>query len=195
MDKAVLLEPLRTEFMKGTLRKTLFPMLTDFGIRDYSENVHSHGLNYLTAIGRSIEHVSAISECPVYPQKYARTVRPDSVWFDARDMSPLLLCEFERFEKTREKRQKLQEKVENLLVGYHQLGSRLPVILFVCWSLSSITLGEISRLTGIFDRGFTLPDGQFVPGINSVRTSYLICHCIATGSKDCLKFNNWIRIV
>ena len=63
----MLIEEIRNEFCSGKLRNDLFPMITKFGVRDYSETVHSIGLNYITAIGRTIEGVAAVSECPVYP--------------------------------------------------------------------------------------------------------------------------------
>lgn len=43
-------------------------MMTKFGVRDYSETVHTVGLNYITAIGRFVDGVtSSLSECPVFP--------------------------------------------------------------------------------------------------------------------------------
>lgn len=95
---------IREEFKTGIVREKLFPMMTKFGVRDYSETVHSLGLNYITAIGREFNEVVSLSEYPVYPHvaikgynefKIAENnevygvskaniisqVRPDSVWF------------------------------------------------------------------------------------------------------------------
>ena len=67
MVRERLIQAIREEMKTGEIRKRFFPMMTDFGVRDYSETVHTMGLNYLTAIGRTISDTTAISECPVYP--------------------------------------------------------------------------------------------------------------------------------
>ena len=67
MEINYVIEANREEFESGNVRNELFLMMTKFGVRDYSETVHTLGLNYVTAIGRTIEGISAISECPVYP--------------------------------------------------------------------------------------------------------------------------------
>ncbi|WP_286680332.1 hypothetical protein [Tepidanaerobacter sp. EBM-49] len=54
MVRERLIQAIREEMKTGEIRKRFFPMMTDFGVRDYSETVHTMGLNYLTAIGRTI---------------------------------------------------------------------------------------------------------------------------------------------
>jgi hypothetical protein len=104
MVRERLIQAIREEMKTGEIRKRFFPMMTDFGVRDYSETVHTMGLNYLTAIGRTISDTTAISECPVYPyekqtfmaEKVAEesgeyhidkkpAVRPDSIWYSTKD--------------------------------------------------------------------------------------------------------------
>ncbi|UZQ52405.1 hypothetical protein [Clostridium kluyveri] len=217
MDRDMLIKGIREEMQTGEIRKRFFPMMTDFGIRDYSETVHTMGLNYLTAIGRTISGTTAISECPVYP--YERTsvnsiykasnvaetfegyttnkepvVRPDSIWYSTKDNQPLLLSEFERYDKSRLKNKKLEEKIQNLLIAYHQLGGDVPLILFVYWTYPKVTPGDISDYIRIFDDGFTMSNGKRVNGIDGRKTSYLIYHCVASGDKEKLILNQWIKV-
>lgn len=215
MDRNNIIKVIREEFQTGKIREDLFPMMTKFGVRDYSETVHSLALNYITAIGRAIDEISAVSEYPVYPyesnynesnmiaespglyeEKKTKDaeIRPDSIWYSKKDNSPILISEFERYEKNRIKNKKLEEKIQNLLIAYHQLGSKVPIILFVYWSYASVTPGDMSNVISILDKGFTLPNKKFISGIDSSRTSYLVYHCIASGNKENLILNQWIKI-
>lgn len=200
VDKEQLKAMIIEEFKNGKIRDSLFPMLSVHGIRDYSETVHSAGLNYITEIGRHIQGVTALSECPVYPinQQYGhsmtREVRLDSVWYRQQDVKPILVSEFERFENSKGKHDKLREKIENLLLAYHQLGSDLPFILFVYWSYSGAIPKNIDKYISIFDEGFTLPNGRFIPGINSFVTDYLVFQAVASGTKENLTINEWIQV-
>ena len=183
------------ELKEGKVRNKVFPMLTEFGVPDYSETVHSYGLNYLTAIGRELEGITAVSECPVFaPESSLSEVRPDSVWFNIEDNDPLLIAEFERYDNSITKQKKLKQKLQNLVIGYHQLGGDLEYLLLVYWSYPGVTIRKKDELISILNEGFTLPNGRYVKGINSFQTSYLIYHAVATGGKDSVKLNKWIRV-
>lgn len=212
MNKNKIISFIKEEFKVGGIRNEMFPMMTKFGVRDYSETVHSLGLNYITAIGRYIEGIAAISECPVYPHKDNKVynecvaeglevygdkvneVRPDSIWFSKEDNRPLLICEFERYEKNKRKDLKIKEKIENLLIAYHQLGGSVPIILFVYWSYATENPGEIDEYISILDNGFRKSNGVYIPGINGIKTSYLIYRCVAIGSSENLKLNQWVEV-
>lgn len=219
MVKERIIQGIREELKTGNIRKELFPMMTNFGVRDYSETVHTMGLNYLTAIGRTINGITAISECPVYPYENEIVtsssinvsemvadglgdytagkepiVRPDSIWYSIKDNKPLLLCEFERYDNSRIKNKKLEEKIQNLLIAYNQLGRNIPLILFVYWTYSKVTPGDISNYISIFDEGFVMNNGTKIKGIDGRITEYLVYHCVAAGDKDNLTFNQWIKV-
>lgn len=212
MNKQEIITIIKNEFNTGKIRDALFPMMTKFGVRDYSETVHSLGLNYITAIGREIEGISAISEFPVYPHKsvinyneivaesksiYGKTtneVRPDSVWFSKENNEPILICEFERYENGSRKDLKVKEKLENLLIAYHQLGGKVPLILFVYWSYSTENPKYIDECISILDNGFRKSNGEFIPGINGMKTSYLVYRAVANGTNDNLKLNQWVEV-
>ena len=213
MNKNEVIEFLKAELEVGTIRKKMFPMMTSFGVRDYSETVHSLGLNYITAIGRELNSITAISEYPVYPYNSGASsrkglnvaednaayiysidaVRPDSIWFSKYNNKPVLICEFERYEKNRKKDNKLKEKIQNLLIAYHQLGEDVPVILFVYWSYATEVAGDIKEYISILDNGFRQTNGVFVAGINGLKTSYLVYRCIAAGDCDNLTLDQWIE--
>ncbi len=200
VNKLELLSKLRDELESGHLRKEYFPMLTDYGVMDYSESVHTTGLNYITQIGRCMEGVIALSEYPIfselssYPARKTREVRLDSIWFNKTNGNPLLICEFERYEKNRQKNRKLQEKIENLLIAYHQLEEKPLLILFIYWTYQGDTVAEdIERFITVFDQGFRLK-ATWIPGINAAQTDYLVYQVVASGDKECLKFNHWIRV-
>lgn len=203
MDRNNIIKVIRGEFKNGKIRDDFFPMMTKLGVRDYSETVHSLGLNYITAIGRTIDEITAVSEYPVYPYDFIyyddkkikdAEIRSDSIWYSKKDNTPILICEFERYEKNRAKYKKLKEKIQNLLIAYHQLGGNVPIILFVYWSYASVTPGDLSEIISMLDEGFALSNMKFIPGINSLRTSYLVYHCIASGNKENLTLNQWIKI-
>ncbi len=175
-------------------------MLTHYGVRDYSESVHSTGLNYLTEIGRQVEGVISLSEFPVYPidnqylHSLTREVRPDSVWFNRATGLPLLVAEFERFESSKLKHDKLREKIENLLLAYHQFGGKLALILFVYWSYQGAVPKDIDNYLRIFDEGYRLANGKYIPGINSFHTECLVFQAMASGSKEKITINQWIQV-
>ncbi|MEK4138296.1 hypothetical protein MHB75_09285 [Kurthia sp. FSL E2-0154] len=200
MDKEEIKEWIIQEFKNGKIRDTWFPMLSVSGVRDYSETVHSTGLNYITEIGRQLDGYTAVSEYPVYPingnfgHSITREVRPDSIWYDKEDLKPVLVSEFERFENSKAKNDKLREKIENLLIAYHQLGGNLPIILFVYWSYSGIVPKDIEKYISIFDEGFRLPNGIYINGINSFESDYLVFQAVAKGNKEKLTINQWIQV-
>lgn len=211
MNKREIINFIKNEFENGEIRNNLFPMITKFGIRDYSETVHTLGLNYITSIGRYIEGISTISECPVYPYKEKKYnlcvsdkesvyenkithVRPDSVWFSKDDNTPILICEFERYEKNKKKDIKLIEKIQNLLISYHQLGGNVPIILFVYWSYANENPGDIDEYISIFDKGFKTEKGGYIQGIDAMKTTYLVYRCVALGDEENLKLNQWVEV-
>lgn len=200
MDKEEIKKWIIQEFKNGKIRDTWFPMLSISGLRDYSETVHSTGLNYITEIGRQLDGYTAVSEYPVYPinesfgHSITREVRPDSIWYNKKDLKPVLVSEFERFDNSRSKNDKLREKIENLLIAYHQLGGNLPIILFVYWSYSGIVPKDIDKYISIFDEGFRLPNGTYINGINSFESDYLVFQAVAKGDKEKLIINKWIQV-
>jgi len=200
VDKSQLKSFVINELNNGRIRKRYFPMLTHLGLRDYSESVHSAGLNYLTEIGRHIEGAASLSEFPVYPvdnqyrHSLTREVRSDSIWYEIDTGRPLLVAEFERFDRTRLKHDKLREKIENLLLAYHQLGGEVLLILFVYWSYQGSVPDHIEKYLKVFDEGFSLANGKYIPGVSSHKTECVVFQAVADGEKERLVVNQWIQV-
>ena len=194
MDKDLLSGFIINEFSSGEIRETYFPMICQGGVADYSEMVHSIGLNYITQIGRTIEDVVSISECPVIQEnKVPREIRADSIWFERNNFKPVLISEFERYENTRTKKTKVREKAENLLIAYHQLNRDLQVVLYVTWGIGLAVPQEMDSIKALLIDGF-LFKGAWLSGIDSGKTSLLIFHTIASNVEGKLLFNRWVRI-
>jgi len=161
-------EVLKKEFTTRITLKRYFPFWLNPGVVDYSETIHSLGLNYITAIGRESGYL-AISEYPVcVPQDHRFAplgeVRTDSVWLNRDNYSPVLLGEFERYD--RGKKDKLRQKIENLVIGYHQFDGKVKDLVLVFWVKGNENPGDISPvISGIYN-GF-IRNGHTVPGIST----------------------------
>lgn len=194
MGKDIISSYIVNEFNSGIIREAYFPMMCNGGLTDYSEMVHSIGLNYITQIGRTIKDVVSISECPLMQNNLLpREIRADSIWFDNKNFNPILISEFERYQNTRIKRTKVREKAENLIIGYHQLNKDLQVVLYVTWGIGLVVPQEMESIKRLFIDGFYF-DGTWISGIDSRNTTLLIYHAIASNINGKLLFNKWVRL-
>ena len=157
-------QALRAEFGSLDLAREAFPMLTDWGVADFSHTIHSLGCNYLTAIGREAGFW-AVSEYPVrVPSAGAQhSVRPDVAWWERPSGDAVVLGEFERAEPRRPG--KLVEKAENLLRAHNALGERSRLLLLVGWALAGTNLGDLGAVRAVMTSGFRASDGTPVRGI------------------------------
>ena len=157
-------QALRAEFRSLALARAAFPMLTAWGVEDFSHTIHSLGCNYLTAIGRDAGFW-AMSEYPVrVPSKgHQHSVRPDVAWWERPSGEAVVLGEFERAEPR--KPAKLVEKAKNLLQAHHALGERPRVLLLVGWALAGTDLGDLGSVRAVMASGFRAADGAPVRGL------------------------------
>lgn len=162
---------LRQEFRSLAVAREQFPMLTDWGVGDFSETVHSLGMNYLTAIGRSIGRI-AVSEFPVKlagSQSVAGEtpgfVRPDVVWWGRDSRRVELIGEFERFEVNSAKRQVFNDKVRNLLLAHCVLDPGPRVLLLMLWAISGTQTPAPGEFQSLIRSGFRTPGGVRVAGL------------------------------
>jgi hypothetical protein len=162
---------LRQEFRTLAVARDHLPMLTDWGVEDFSETVHSLGMNYLTSIGRVSGRV-AVSEYPVrlLPGAGPATevpgfVRPDVVWWSRESRQVELIGEFERYEVYANKRQLLNDKIRNLLLAHRALGQGPRVLLLMLWALSGTQFQAISEFQSLIRSGFRTPGGVRVAGL------------------------------
>jgi hypothetical protein len=163
---------LRHEFATLDFARDLFPMLTDWGVRDESVSVHSLGFNYLAALGRRLGFWAATE----YPIRVGRTfIRPDVVWWSRPEGKVSLIGEFERFECGQQSR--LVDKAKNLLLSYQALDGAPDVLLLVPWTLAGTNLGENHAARAIAYEGFRADDGRLVEGLGTNAT-FVLAHAI-----------------
>jgi hypothetical protein len=189
---------LREELKDGALRRHFFPMLSGFGIRDYSDTVRSFTLNYLTAIGRRVPGLTAISEYPVFPNskfnaRDYREVKLGSVWFEKINNRPLLVAEFERYEDIPGKSKSFREKLEDLLIGFHQLGGLPKIVLFVYWTYPGTNITRVDKLAKILEQGFSQSNTSLVSGVTE-ETRVLVYYCPAAVVREKVTLNHWVAV-
>ena len=159
------------EFSTLAFAHEMFPMLTDWGVKDEHIYIHSLGCNYLSALGR---HAGfwAMNEFPVRIEN-GRYIRPDVVWW-ARDSGDLgLVGEFERFVPGQER--KLFEKARNLMETYQALGRRPLVLLLMAWTVAGTDLSGTWAARSVAFEGCQLNGGERIPGLESTRCFVQAC--------------------
>jgi hypothetical protein len=155
---------LRSEFEGLAFAKNAFPMLTEWGIEDFSVTIHSLGCNYLCALGRELGFW-AISEYPVRVTAAANgsSVRPDVAWWSRPTPVVSLLGEFERFDARQQRN--LIGKARNLLRAHHELGEQPRVLLLMTWAIAGMDLRGLDEVRAVSHDGFRTTDGLSVPGL------------------------------
>lgn len=131
------------------------PILFGAGIVDSA--VHAAGVSYLLSLGLECE-LPAIAEYPITvhstdPWKRLGRIWPDSTWFHPQTHKPVVVFEFERFEKGDEN--KIREKVENLALSYHQSRANVELCVFIYWLRSSSAPMTVNHLFETFSNGFS----------------------------------------
>lgn len=166
-------ELLRQEFSTLAVARAHLPMLTNWGLEDFSETVHSLGMNYLAAIGKAAGRI-AVSEYPVRLISVAGTagevpafVRPDVVWWDRESRRIELIGEFERYEVYSNKRQILNDKIRNLLLAHRAVDPGPRVLLLMLWAVSGTQFHDIREFQSLIRSGFRTPGGIRVAGLES----------------------------
>lgn len=155
---------LRAEFAGLAFAGSAFPMLTAWGVADFSVTIHSLGCNYLSALGRQLGFW-ATSEYPVRVTTPLNgySVRPDVAWWCQPGAEVVLLGEFERFEPRQQR--KLIVKARNLLRAHHQLGEYPRVLLLMTWAFAGTDLRGLDEVRAVAHDGFRTADGLVVPGL------------------------------
>jgi hypothetical protein len=164
-DVRVIERALRSEFQSLAFAKSDFPMLTDWGVEDFSVTIHSLGCSYFSALGRKAG-CWATSEYPVRVSTGVTgySIRPDVAWWIRPTPAVVLLGEFERFESGE---RNLIGKARNLLRAHHELGEQPRVLLLVAWTIAGTDLRGLDEVRAVSHDGFRTSDGLVVPGLGS----------------------------
>lgn len=165
-------EAITAEFQSRSFAKEAFPMLTDWGVEDFSLTIHSLGCNYLSSLGRENGYWS-MSEYPVRVTKPGggNSIRPDTVWWTRPDRNVALLGEFERYVPGQEL--KLMEKARNLVQTHHELGDQPRVLILLAWAMAGTNLNNLKSVRSVAHDGFRTSNGLVVRGIGSKSTFIL----------------------
>jgi hypothetical protein len=148
------------------LRETL-PMLSTWGVPDYSTTIHSLLINYLTALGRAAGFW-AVSEYPILPSgqvRVNRDIRCDLAWFAPPAGQVVLLSEVERWSAGRRAPDVLRRKAENLAVAHHQVEPGPRVLLLAVWTTPSEPILGLETLRSHLRSGFSDDLGTRVPAV------------------------------
>jgi hypothetical protein len=173
---------LRTEFEALAFAKSAFPMLTAWGVEDFSMTIHSLGCNYLSALGRELGFLT-ISEYPVRVRAGANgcSVRPDVAWWSRPNPGVVLLGEFERFDSGQQRN--LIGKARNLLRAHYALGERPRVLLLMTWAFAGTNLRGLGEVRAVAHDGFRTSDGLVVPGLG-VGSAFIVATAVFAGSGE-----------
>lgn len=158
---------LRDEFGTLNLAREQFPMLTAWGAEDFSETIHSLGINYLSALGRHAGRWAA-SEFPVRVERATGPshVRIDTVWWSRPTGDVELLAEFERYETKAAKQILVFDKGRNLLLAHRHLAPAPRLLLLMLWTITGTVPTKLSELRNLVHTGFRTTDGLAVPGLD-----------------------------
>ena len=172
---------LRDEFETLAFAKTDFPMLTNWGVDDFSVTIHSLGCNYLSALGRKAGCWAA-SEYPVRvsPGATGYSVRPDVAWWSRSTPVVALLGEFERFVPGQ---RNLVGKARNLLRAHRDLGERPRVLLLMAWAIAGTDLRGMEEVRAVSHDGYRTSDGLVVPGLGP-ESKFVLVTAIFGGPED-----------
>ncbi len=164
MNVRAIQHSIREELQTLKFARDTFPMLTDWGVEDFSVTIHSLGCNYLSALGRDLGFWS-MSEYPVKLAQNGSSIRPDVVWWSRPDKHISLLGEFERFGQGQQ--QKLLVKAKNLLLAHYEVGEKARVLILLAWAMAGTDLNVLREITALGHNGFRADDGKIVPGLSS----------------------------
>ena len=139
-----------------------YPMLTEWGVRDEDMLVHSLGCGVWNMLGYELGFM-AVPECPA-PNNLGADIRPDSTWFCRQLKTPSVLVEFERFHGNIRGRQKLDEKICNLLEASMRWGNTPTVLILSAWNKGVVTAPDPEMIIKFCRDGFKSATGvQVMP--------------------------------
>lgn len=178
---------IRSEFAHLAFAGSEFPMLTRWGVPDFSQTIHSLGCNYLAALGR---HLNCLA-CTEYPirlpgNQESRSVRADIAWWDRETEYPLLIGEFERCEPGKAG-PGLAAKARNLLYAHRVLPPGPRVLLLMGWKQTGTPTGDLTAVKGPVCDGFCPPGGMPLRGLGPDSRFILVIADMGIDSENTMK--------
>lgn len=177
---------IRKKLKDPAFLNTVMPSLTLWGLKDEDVLVHSMGVSLWNTLGHELNHM-AVAECPA-PIAAGDSIRSDSAWFNKETRQPCVLIEFERYDGSEGSKQKLLEKLSNLMeaagrweVSAHNLFEK-PLLILAAWNIDIVSAPNVKSLAQQACSGTTNRLGVPVPSINA--TNFLFCRFMFESMPD-----------
>lgn len=155
-----------TNFLNRTV-----PALVEWGVKDEAVMVHSLGVSAWNTLGHEL-NFQAVAECPA-PPGIGDVIRSDSVWFDKENHKPAVLIEFERYDGTIHSKNKLRDKVANLVEASFRWQAESALIILVAWNTDIVSAPDFQGLCLQIKQGSKNNTGYVVPGRNP--RTFVLC--------------------
>ena len=146
-----------SDFLQHTV-----PALTEWGVMDEDVMVHSIGVSAWNTLGHELGF-QAIAECPA-PAGIGDDIRSDSSWFDKGTQKPVAFIEFERYDGSRADKDKLNNKLANLMEAAYRWSTPSPLMILIAWNKDIVTAPDTESLNHTVINGLKNKRGQSIPG-------------------------------
>lgn len=120
------------------------PSLSQWGINDRDVLVHSMGVSVWNTLGHDLGFM-AVAECPA-PTAVGDDIRSDSTWFLKSDQQPIVFIEFERYDGSSGDKQKLSDKLTNLMEASERWGQPSPLLILIAWNIGNVHPPDVKGL-------------------------------------------------
>ncbi len=165
--------------LEGDFIDRSFPIFRTPGIKDEDVMIHSLGCSIWNTLGHELGYM-AVVEGPV-PVASGNDIRTDSVWFDKTDHEPVVLIEFERYDRTERGFAKLEEKLGNLIEASMRWKDRPQLVVLSAWSPGLVSAPDFDALETMFRRGFSNTKGASIPPPSNCK---LLLHRLVLGKSQ-----------
>jgi hypothetical protein len=147
--------------LEGEFIDRAFPVLKKQGVTDVDVIVHSLGCSVWNTLGHELDYM-AVVERPA-PVASGNDIRSDSVWFDKDNIAPCVLVEFERYDGTERGKNKLIEKLKNLMEAAMRWDNQPVLLVLSAWNSGLVSAPDFGSLEDIFRKGTTNSKGSIIP--------------------------------
>lgn len=164
-----LIQKIKQEMTMDGFLKTDYPAFVEWGVEDQDVMVHSLGVSCWNTLGYKLGYMP-VAECPAPLSGVpGDDIRSDSVWFDKKTKSPLVIIEFERYGGKTKGKQKLYEKTENLFEASERWGGMPYLLILASWSSGMVSAPDHKTMVQKIRQGFKNRKGAFIPGNTDAR--------------------------
>ncbi len=162
--------------IKDALQDTDFlhravPALSTWGVKDEDVLIHSLGVSAWNTLGHELGY-QAVAECPA-PFGMGDDIRSDSTWFNKKSQQPTVFIEYERYDGSLRSKQKLKDKLANLMEATHRWQQSPALMILVAWNKDIVSPPDTNDLIQLVKQGFKNRKGIKIPGAHP--RNFLFC--------------------